>query len=60
MERSMLYPKNQEKTLSRALFEHPTCEYRATPFWAWNGKLVDETLGWQIDMARSSTVSRVT
>ena len=49
----MLYPKNQEKTLSRALFEHPTCEYRATPFWAWNGKLVDETLGWQIDMLRT-------
>ena len=46
----MLYPKNTEKTLSPALFAHPTSEYRGAPFWAWNGKLRDDTLSWQIDM----------
>ena len=40
----MLYPKNQEKTLSKELFKHPTSEYRGTPFWAWNGKLDKEEL----------------
>ena len=25
-----------EKNLSKELFKNPTCEYRATPFWAWN------------------------
>lgn len=35
----MLYPKNTEKSLDRALFQNPTSEYRGTPFWAWNDKL---------------------
>ena len=46
----MLYPKNTSKTLSPGLFAHPTAEYRGAPFWAWNGRLVDETLSRQIDM----------
>ena len=50
---AMLYPKSHEPALSRSLFEHPTSEYRATPFWAWNGKLVDDTLRWQIDMLKT-------
>ncbi len=48
----MLYPKNQEKSLSKELFKNPTCEYRGTPFWAWNGKLKKETLGQQIEMLK--------
>lgn len=35
----MLYKKNGEKTLTKELFENPTCEYRAAPFWSWNAKL---------------------
>ena len=35
----MLYPKNQEYNLQDELFRNPTCEYRGTPFWAWNTKL---------------------
>lgn len=46
----MLYPKNQENTLSRELFAHPTSEYRGTPFWAWNGRLSREELLRQIRM----------
>ena len=48
----MLYPKNQEKTLSDALFENPTSEYRGTPFWAWNGKLEQGELLEQLDMLK--------
>ena len=44
----MLYPKNAEKQLSAELFKNPTCEYRGTPFWAWNGKLTREELFEQI------------
>ena len=40
----MLYPKNTEAKLSPELFANPTCEYRGTPFWAWNGKLSREEL----------------
>jgi len=45
----MLYPKNVNKELDPELFRNPTCEYRGTPFWAWNGKLSKEELGRQID-----------
>lgn len=45
----MLYKKNERKTLDKALFEKPTSEYRATPFWSWNGKLNKEQLARQID-----------
>ncbi|MGI6172962.1 MAG: hypothetical protein ACOYI8_03580 [Christensenellales bacterium] len=48
----MLYPKNREERLSNALFRNPTSEYRGTPFWAWNGKLEDDTLSEQIEMFR--------
>ncbi len=45
----MLYPKNQEKELSRELFKAPTSEYRAAPFWAWNCELDPEMLKKQIE-----------
>ncbi|MBQ4552157.1 MAG: hypothetical protein IJA59_04325 [Clostridia bacterium] len=48
----MLYPQNQSKKLSDQLFKNPTCEYRGTPFWAWNGKMKTETLDEQIDMMK--------
>ena len=44
----MLYPKNKSKKLNEALFQKPTCEYRGTPFWAWNDKLNKEELVRQI------------
>ena len=47
----MLYEKNQaEKSLPSALFQNPTAEYRATPFWAWNCELDREELLRQIDI----------
>ena len=46
----MLYEKNKAKELAMDLFRTPTCEYRGTPFWAWNGKLNSETLQEQITM----------
>ena len=45
----MLYPKNQSQQLSDALFRAPTAEYRATPFWAWNGDLQRDELLRQIE-----------
>ncbi len=45
----MLYTKNQTKKLDTELFKNPTCEYRGTPFWAWNCKLTNEELLEQID-----------
>ena len=45
----MLYSKNQTKKLDTELFKNPTCEYRGTPFWAWNCKLTKEELLEQID-----------
>lgn len=44
----MLYPKSKEPSLTPELFRNPTCEYRATPFWAWNCKLDKQTLVEQI------------
>ncbi|MBR7098086.1 MAG: hypothetical protein IKC59_01605, partial [Clostridia bacterium] len=44
----MLYPKNKSKQLNEKLFQKPTCEYRGTPFWAWNSKLSKEELVRQI------------
>ena len=46
----MLYPKNQETQLSDALFQNPTSEYRAAPFWAWNCQLEEEELLRQLDV----------
>lgn len=44
----MLYTKNSAPKLSDELFKNPTAEYRGTPFWAWNGRLDEETLREQI------------
>lgn len=44
-----VYPKNQTPQLDEALFRNPTAEYRATPFWAWNGRLKRDELLRQID-----------
>jgi len=44
----MYYKKNASKTLSDELFRNPTCEYRGTPFWAWNAELTKERLSKQI------------
>ena len=49
----MLYDKNQMPELTDELFRSPTCEYRGTPFWAWNGRLEKETLLEQIDMLKT-------
>ena len=48
----MLYPKNQMPRLSEELFRHPTSEYRAAPFWAWNCKLEKDELLRQLDVLR--------
>jgi hypothetical protein len=46
----MLYPKNQKPELEGQLFVNPASEYRATPFWAWNGDLQIQPLLEQIDI----------
>ena len=46
----MLYNKNSAPKLSDELFKNPTCEYRGTPFWAWNNLLTKEELCRQIDV----------
>ena len=48
----MLYPENEQPTLSEALFRHPGSEYRAAPFWAWNCKLEREELLRQLDVLK--------
>ena len=48
----MLYPKNRENELSSDLFKNPGCEYRGTPFWAWNCKLDKEDLLWQLEVLK--------
>lgn len=48
----MLYEKNQTDHISKELFKNPSCEYRGTPFWAWNGKLDRERLTEQIQVFR--------
>ena len=44
----MLYKKNESKHLTAELFKNPTSEYRAAPFWSWNGKLEKAALKRQI------------
>lgn len=46
----MLYKKNVTPALSDELFKNPTCEYRGTPFWAWNAELKSEELKRQIEV----------
>jgi len=48
----MLYPKKDTEKLDIALFENPTKEYRAAPFWSWNCELKKETLEKQIEIMR--------
>lgn len=36
----------------KELFENPTAEYRAKPFWSWNGRLEEEELLHQIDIMK--------
>lgn len=48
----MLYKKNANETLEQELFRKPTSEYRATPFWAWNTRLIPEELEEQIEHFR--------
>lgn len=45
----MLYPKTGENTLDPGLFRNPSCEYRGTPFWAWNCELNQADLNEEID-----------
>jgi hypothetical protein len=44
-----MFYKKSTKPLTAELFQNPTSEYRATPFWAWNNKLNAEELKWQIE-----------
>ena len=44
----MFYSRSLEPALDPALFKNPTCEYRGTPFWAWNDRLDPEELIRQI------------
>lgn len=46
----MLYKKNRSEKLEQSLFESPTSEYRAAPFWAWNCQLGKEELEWQMEI----------
>lgn len=46
----MLYKKNGSKKLDLELFKKPTSEYRAAPFWAWNCKLEQKELEWQLEI----------
>ena len=48
----MLYKKNQVPELSQELFQNPTSEYRGTPFWAWNCKLEQKELEWQLEILK--------
>ncbi|MBQ9951007.1 MAG: hypothetical protein IJO98_02565 [Clostridia bacterium] len=44
----MLYPL-KNVPLTPEMFANPGCEYRATPFWAWNNRLDPKELCWQIE-----------
>ncbi len=46
----MLYKKKDTKKMDPELFENPTSEYRAAPFWAWNCKLNQTELERQIEV----------
>lgn len=48
----MLYPK-KDAPLTPELFRSPTSEYRAAPFWAWNNKLDEKELTWQIEQLKA-------
>ena len=48
----MLYKKNTSPKLTQELFQNPTSEYRGTPFWAWNCKLEQKELEWQLEILK--------
>lgn len=48
----MLYKKNGSARLDLDLFKNPTSEYRGTPFWAWNCKLEQKELEWQLEVLK--------
>ncbi len=48
----MLYKKNQQPKLDLKLFQTPTAEYRGAPFWAWNCKLEQKELEWQLEVLK--------
>lgn len=48
----MLYKKNTAPGLDMDLFRKPTAEYRGTPFWAWNCKLEQKELEWQLEVLK--------
>ena len=45
----MLYKKSHGDKIDKALFENPSSEYRAAPFWAWNDDLEEDELLRQIE-----------
>ena len=47
----MLYSKSHEP-MTASLFANPGCEYRGTPFWAWNSRLNKEDLLWQMEQLK--------
>lgn len=46
----MLFDSSKHETLCQTLFENPTKEYRATPFWGWDGDLKPQELCRQIEI----------
>lgn len=48
----MLYKKNDMPKLEEGLFRQPTAEYRGAPFWAWNCKLEQKELEWQMEVLK--------
>lgn len=48
----MLYKKNHTTRLADDLFCKPSAEYRGAPFWAWNCKLDQKELEWQLEVLK--------
>ena len=48
----MLYKKNNTARLADELFLNPSAEYRGAPFWAWNCKLNQKELEWQLEVLK--------
>ena len=48
----MLYKKNSSPKLDPQLFRNPGSEYRGAPFWAWNCRLEQKELEWQMEVMK--------
>ena len=48
----MLYKKNSSPKLDPQLFRNPGSEYRGVPFWAWNCRLEQKELEWQMEVMK--------